>query len=198
MEKHFKEQYDYADILFPYLASKIKFRSCLEIGCGEGGLLKNFEERNIAAQGLEITDRGIYPVIRKGDATKIKSGFYGLVILRDVLEHVQDKQKLIDNITCNYLFVTFPPKYGPYAGHQQGRGNYWPYANIFKKYPAMKTALTIDEFEHLICDYRILDQRFYVSRPIYKVRYGLPVIRCPKNPFALGAEYLLESRKKGA
>ena len=65
-----------------------------------------------------------------------------------------------------------------------------------KHFEIIKTALTISYFEKLIYDYKIIDARFYLSRPIFKLRYNLPTIRVLKNPFALGAEYLLRKNNE--
>ena len=115
----------------------------LEIGCGEGGVLKAFINKgcegvgveldaprivdaqkflpeDIAAGRLRFVVKDIYLV----DVEKDFNGLFDIVILKDVIEHIHDQAKLIGWMK-NFLkpngivFFGFPPWYMPFGGHQQ-------------------------------------------------------------------------------
>ena len=195
-KKHYGEQFRYTnEILIPYLRKHIDFITVVDVGCGEGGSLKAFNENGYKPKGLEIAkDRIMDNNIIHGDAT-VSIPKADLIIMRDVIEHIENKKKLLNNVKSKYLFITFPPKCSTYAAHQQNY-SYWkyiPYANLFKKFEVMTTALSIKRFEKLTRDdYKVIDKQFYLFRPVFKIRFGLPVVRIPKLFFATGAEFLLE------
>lgn len=115
----------------------------LEIGCGEGGVLKAFLERGclgvgveldasrvadanrflgseIAAGSLRIVSKDIYQV----DVDTDLQGAFDLIILKDVIEHIHDQPKLIGWMKkylkpTGAIFFGFPPWQMPFGGHQQ-------------------------------------------------------------------------------
>jgi hypothetical protein len=195
-EKHFIEQYQYGKYLLPYLKKFIQFQTVIELGCGEGGLLQFFKDHGFESYGYEKSKERIkYQDTFCCDATKYRHGG-DMVILRDVIEHIPNKRELFDNLISRYIFVSFPPKWSAYAGHQQHNRfcKFIPFVHYIKHFPAMDTAISIREFERLITDFDIIDRRFYLLRPVFKIRWCLPVIRIFKNPWAMGAEYLLKRR----
>ena len=140
-EKHFYEQKKYTkEYLVPYFQKHIpEFhkKKILEVGCAEGGLLEVLQEIGIDAAGLEISEerveisKRINPNLKimVGDITNPNLtsrgiGNFDVVIMREVIEHLPDKKTAMENISKllnreGYLFISFPPKYSPFAGHQQ-------------------------------------------------------------------------------
>ena len=115
----------------------------LEIGCGEGGVLKAFINKGCSAIGVELDApriddakkflpediaagrlqfviKDIYEV----EAEKDFNGLFDIIVLKDVIEHIHDQAKLIGWMK-NFLkpggivFLGFPPWYMPFGGHQQ-------------------------------------------------------------------------------
>ncbi|MCG2716847.1 MAG: class I SAM-dependent methyltransferase, partial [Candidatus Marinimicrobia bacterium] len=113
-----------------------------EIGAAEGGLIKYFSEKGHYCHGIEYS-KSRYEFSKElnkdsnikfihGDITN-KSTYadhlreqMNIVICRDVIEHIHPNKKIIalKNMAAvlnpgGKLFISFPPKYSPYAGHQQ-------------------------------------------------------------------------------
>ena len=132
--------------LIPFIEEKTPVRSgqhVLEIGCGEGGVLKAFIQKGcigkgveldeprvenalqymseeIAAGKLQIISRDIY----KTDPEKELGGKFDIIILKDVIEHIHDQPRLIGWMKQflnpgGIIFFGFPPWYMPFGGHQQ-------------------------------------------------------------------------------
>jgi cyclopropane fatty-acyl-phospholipid synthase-like methyltransferase len=121
----------------------------LEIGCAEGGVLKAFLERGCTGVGVELSPsraelarnflkqeieerrvsiiaKDIYDPSFSGE---FKNAF-DLIILKDVIEHIHDQQKLMDQLKlylkpAGKIFFGFPPWYMPFGGHQQVCKNKW-------------------------------------------------------------------------
>lgn len=115
----------------------------LEIGCGEGGVLKAFLEKGCTGIGVEldlsrvqdanrllaepivsgqikIVSKNIYEV----DADKDLEGSFDLILLKDVIEHIHDQPRLIGWMKKflspgGAIFFGFPPWQMPFGGHQQ-------------------------------------------------------------------------------
>ena len=115
----------------------------LEIGCGEGGVLKAFINKgcegvgveldapridearkfmpeDIAAGRLRFVVKDIYQVNVSTDF----SGRFDIIILKDVIEHIHDQPRLIGWMKQflkpgGIVFFGFPPWYMPFGGHQQ-------------------------------------------------------------------------------
>lgn len=132
--------------VIPFIEEKFPVKPgmrVLEIGCGEGGVLKAFinkgcvgvgveldapriEDANkflpedIAAGRLKFVTKDIYNV----DTEKDFDGLFDIIVLKDVIEHIHDQPKLIGWMK-NFLnpggivFFGFPPWYMPFGGHQQ-------------------------------------------------------------------------------
>jgi SAM-dependent methyltransferase len=101
------------------------------------------------------------------------------------------------------LYLEFPPYYSPYGGHQQLRQHLLlrlPFMHLLPmrllfQVPALvrkdeqdyledikvleRCKLTIHRFEILAkaFGFQCVEKEFYVSRPIFKVRYGIPTLR---------------------
>jgi hypothetical protein len=123
-----------------------------------------------------------------------------------------------------YLYITFPPKYSAFAGHQQNcrsalrkipflhllpdkllrrmgkRRNEDP-GRIEAIIGNYKNGLTIRAFERHYTDvnFKAVVKGLFLIRPIFKVRFGLKTLGFPNIPFireagAMGCEYLLQKQ----
>ncbi len=121
----------------------------LEIGCGEGGVLKAFVNKGCEGVGVELDAPRIDDAIKflpddvatgrikfvakdiyKVDVVQDFNGLFDIIVLKDVIEHIHDQSKLIGWMK-NFLkpattgrpggivFFGFPPWYMPFGGHQQ-------------------------------------------------------------------------------
>ena len=209
--KHWKEQYRYTkEIFIPYFDIQAEDPyTVVVVGCAEGGAVDALNDALYKATGIDKDKSRLFksnPDLAVGDITKERV-LADLVIARDVIEHIEDKVAMLANIGCGYLFITFPPKWSAYAGHQQGTWLKLPFLHYLPNWilrllrcshvvDCKKTAISIREFEKLLSGWDIIDKNLYLSRPIYKIRFGWPVIKFPDIPFlrefASGAEYLLE------
>ncbi len=119
----------------------------LEIGCAEGGVIKAFIDRGCIGYGVELSpsrlkmakefltqeekdnkailiNKNIYDV----DFELEMKGQFDLIILKDVIEHIFDQDKLLDKLRSflkpkGYIFFGFPPWQMPFGGHQQVASN---------------------------------------------------------------------------
>jgi len=132
--------------VIPFIEEKFPVKPgmrILEIGCGEGGVLKAFINKGCEGVGVELdtpriddalkflTDdvaagkiRFVAKDIYLVDIEKDFSGKFDIIVLKDVIEHIHDQPKLIGWMK-NFLnpggivFFGFPPWYMPFGGHQQ-------------------------------------------------------------------------------
>ena len=113
----------------------------LEIGCGEGGNIPPFLDRNCEVVGIDILERKIekarqftedHPrrdhlsLITQDiyEATPEGLGQFDLIVMRDVIEHIPDQQRFMAFLQPflkkdGLIFFGFPPWYMPFGGHQQ-------------------------------------------------------------------------------
>jgi len=132
--------------VIPFIEEKFSIKPgmrILEIGCGEGGVLKAFINIGCEGVGVEmdaprienakeyLSDdiatsriRFVTKDIYKVDIEKDLGGSFDIIVLKDVIEHIHDQAKLISWMK-NFLkpggivFFGFPPWYMPFGGHQQ-------------------------------------------------------------------------------
>jgi SAM-dependent methyltransferase len=115
----------------------------LEIGCGEGGVLKPFLDKGCICVGVDL-DTVRIPRALNNFTTEVASGqatflvkniydddfvskyknYFDLIILKDVIEHVPDQKKFIGHFKNllapnGQVFFGFPPWWMPFGGHQQ-------------------------------------------------------------------------------
>lgn len=78
--------------------------TALDIGCGDGLLLKLLKEKGIQAEGVDISPEGVAKCIAAGFMAKVHSvdeplpyadGSFDTVVLLDILEHVYDPQVVL-------------------------------------------------------------------------------------------------------
>ncbi len=219
------------EFLVPYLESKgirTKGVRVCEIGSAEGGILFAFYEKGenycigtdieeIRLQGgrkiAQIFGYSIDFVRHNILADNIPtewSGAFDIVVLRDVIEHLDYPALALQNIhkmlkEGGVLFITFPPYFSPFGGHQHLLHNFWgnfPYIHllpegIFSKLIASgrqadrvevarlkKNTFTVEKFFDAVnsCNFEIVEERYFLIRPVYKFKFGLPTIEIPK-PF---------------
>lgn len=228
-EKHFFEQENYTNEYFlPYFKDNItaasgeKFK-VLEVGCAEGGFLAVMNAKGFDVKGVEISAGRVSIAKKKlkddievvigdvSDASTLDfSQQYDLVVLRDVIEHVSDQQSALDNIyklvkDQGHLFITFPLKHSPYAGHQQSAKSGLKYIWFITLFPAFiikilcnlfndksqyeeiiylkKHALTYARLNRMLAGkWKYIRKDFYISRPIYKIRFGWKIIKSLNVP----------------
>ncbi|HEX4875306.1 MAG TPA: class I SAM-dependent methyltransferase [Chitinophagaceae bacterium] len=115
----------------------------LEIGCGEGGVLKAFINKGCEGVGVELDTPRIDDALKflaedvaagkirflakdiyLVDIEKDFNGKFDIIVLKDVIEHIHDQAKLIGWMKKflnpgGIVFFGFPPWYMPFGGHQQ-------------------------------------------------------------------------------
>jgi SAM-dependent methyltransferase len=143
----FSQQVDNArEYLIPFIDDVFKVDkrlNILEIGCGDGGVLLPFLEMGCQGIGIELVEeraenakRFLSKYIDNKQVEIINLNIYAeaalerfkgkfdLILLKDVIEHIHDQEKLIpylkEFLTPNgRIYFGFPPWYMPHGGHQQ-------------------------------------------------------------------------------
>lgn len=131
-----------SNFYIPYLQDYLEVQrlNVLEIGCGQGGNLKQFYLRGCNVVGIDINenkinnaqqffsriahDKANYKFECRNIYDMNGSEKYDLILVHDVIEHVHDKELLF--LKANQmlapngiLFFRFPPWQMPFGGHQQ-------------------------------------------------------------------------------
>lgn len=214
------------DFIVPYLSGKGIFKKgykVAEIGSAEGGVLASFMDAG-ASKGLgtdiaEVRlEKGKYiakiggidlqytthDIVTQEPSDEWKDEF-DLVLLRDVIEHLDDTTSALKNIRMTMksdgkLFVTFPPFHSPYGGHQhtvKSTGGKLPYIHLLSNKTFNKLIekgvkadiqeanriygirLTIPKFEQAVKDagLKIALKECYFLRPVFKMKFGLPSLK---------------------
>lgn len=191
----------------------------LEIGCAEAGVLKAFTEKGCVTVGVELDEarlvlarefmnieleQGLISFISK-DIYKVDvelelKGRFDIIILKDVIEHIHNQEKLIDRMKMllnpgAVIFFGFPPWQMPFGGHQQVMTNkllsklpyfhllpmagYKAVLKLFKQditsFAEIKeTGISIERFEKIVANtgYKIVNKTHYFLNPIYTYKFG--------------------------
>jgi SAM-dependent methyltransferase len=226
---HFYEQRKHAqDYIIPYFDRYIpgwRTSRVLEMGCAEAGLMDALMRAGVCISGIEVEAGRVARAlvfnprldVRLGDITdpdvqkQFKKSFH-LIILRDVIEHIEDRDAVFRNIRSllqdkGAVYITFPPRFSPFGGHHQnGRSilRRMPYlqilpswkirflGRIFREQPHIienailnfKIGLSIRHFKRLMRKYGFSPVicEYFLMRPVYASRFGWPVIRFPNIP----------------
>lgn len=240
------------DCLLPQLSRwGIKFEGAkiLDLGCGSGGFAVALAENSAVCLGIDLNVSHIQHACRLASERLINAEFvaadilkpneldkilYGrsfhLIILSEFVEHLVSRENvcLLLNQAKKFLapegrlYVSFPPWFNPYGGHQAG----WPIIrcipwfhlipNRLKCLVAPRQAvkyleffrelnhLTIGGFEAILEEARLKVTRrdLFHFRPEYYWRYGVPTIRATyfaripiiREITTTGAFYLLRPR----
>lgn len=214
------------EVVVPYLQSLgvfAKGNRVMEIGSAEGGVLAAFVESgaenslatDIAQNRLDMGEKiaGIlnlpiefrYHNILTDEVPQEWKSSASLVILRDVIEHLDDTVGALTNIgkflkRGGFLYVTFPSYYSPFGGHQHNLMNFWgklPYIHyfpdsIFNKLIASGREADINEVTRLrnirmtpkkfinaaiSSGYEVYKSDYYLLRPVFKMKFGLPSLK---------------------
>lgn len=143
----FQQQYKNSkEYLIPFVEEVFPLKDgmkVLEIGCGDGGVLKPFVERGCICLGVDLNETKINVgrELMKEDieAGKIKLIYkniydvdfendvnmrFDVIVLKDAIEHIPEQKKLVcflQNLLTEKgkIFFGFPPWYMPFGGHQQ-------------------------------------------------------------------------------
>lgn len=191
----------------------------LEIGCGEAGVLKAFADRGCIGVGVEldaprldVAAEWMADEIREGKVAFLSKDIYlvdvekefgtgfDVIVLKDVIEHIHDQQKLIAWMKHflnpgGVIFFGFPPWYMPFGGHQQvmqskllsklpyfhllPMGVYkWILKSAKEDVPAFveikETGISIERFESIVkrTGYKVAHKTHYFLNPIYEYKFG--------------------------
>ncbi len=193
-----------------------------EIGCAEGGVLAAFVERGTSyalgtdIQGALLTDisdpvwksLGLnidfshHDVIYE-DVPEAWQERFDVVLLRDVIEHLDDAQIALRNIQRllkpgGVVVVTFPPYTSPFGGHQQLLGTklgsipfvhllpWTVFSSMIKQGEPVnqeelvrlhQIRLSATDVRRAAADaqLRVVDERLFALRPVFRWKYQLPI-----------------------
>lgn len=193
----------------------------MEIGAGEGGVLKAFVKRGCIGVAVEMdldrvknAEQFLSEEINSGklkfvgcDIYKVSAddldGRFDLIVLKDVIEHIHDQERLINwlhefLLPGGMVYFGFPPWQMPYGGHQQmgwKKFSKLPWLHLlpmsaYKKMLKMfgetdeniemlaeikETALTIERFEKIVKEtgWKIKQRTHYLINPIYEYKFKL-------------------------
>lgn len=227
--KMFNEQLWYSKHVINeyFYGQNYKGKKIFEIGCAEGGGLHFFAEKGAQCYGLEYSYSRYQKSLEMNEGNKIEF-IHGdilntptflkripkkidLLILRDVIEHLHDKRSALQTIFNllsdeGSIFLSFPPKFSPFAGHQQVVYNLWgklpyiyllpnrlyetylrllsqPEASIEGLLDVKKLRISLSKLERYFKEVglNVASRDYFLIRPAYEKRFGWKRI---KNPLA--------------
>ncbi|MCK4296783.1 MAG: class I SAM-dependent methyltransferase [Candidatus Marinimicrobia bacterium] len=229
--KFFNEQYWYAETVLSFYLPQKNFENLnlLEVGSAEGGGLKYFSEKKAFCYGIELSanrhkfamQRIALPGIQLINGDICDRQFMDslpkmdIIVIRDVIEHISDKIAALENMwdllkDNGTIFLSFPPKYSPYAGHQQNIKNLLgklPYIHLLPTFlykillaaadiskdkistllEVKNSTISIRKIEKLYkqVGFSIIDKKLYFIRPCFQKRFGLnpKILFLNKIPF---------------
>ncbi len=200
----------------------------LEVGCGEGGVLKPFLDKGCVCVGIEFDEvrlvkgrtflakeieagqlKFVSNDIYKADVEKDFGGAFDIILLKDVIEHIHNQEKLLEVMQGmlkehGVIFFGFPPWQMPWGGHQQILRNKWlskiPYyhllpmgiykgilkmakENVAEMEEIKETGISIERFERIAkaTNYEIVNKQHFLINPIYEYKFNLK----PRQQFTL-------------
>lgn len=195
----------------------------IEIGSAEGGNLCAMAQHGAAELvGTDIAEERLVSARRIAEILEVDItytsndiiyqeqpsewvGHFDLALLRDVIEHLDDAEVALRNIggllrDNGLLYVTFPPWYSPFGGHQQLLVNGMskiPWMHflprpLFEKAIASGRPADVVEVRRLRdirmsttkfrtaaerAGYTIDDEQLFFIRPVFKSKFGLRPIK---------------------
>lgn len=135
-----------AQYMLPFIEEKFEVKPgmrVLEIGCGEGGVLKGFLNRGLTGVGVELDEvrladarnwlkdeiasgqvRFLLMNIYDADVEADFGGPFDIIVLKDVIEHIPGQAQMMAYMQRflkkdGVIFLGFPPWQMPLGGHQQ-------------------------------------------------------------------------------
>jgi SAM-dependent methyltransferase len=147
-----QQQQNTKEYVIPFIRRSFALKAgmqVLEVGCGEGGVLKPFVEFGCIGTGvdphqyrIELAVEFMKEEIASGRASFVKKSIYDadcrsafkgkfdLIVLKDTLEHIPDQELLIPLLSTylapgGVMFFAFPPWCMPFGGHQQMCSKKW-------------------------------------------------------------------------
>lgn len=240
------------DYIVPFFRSKGLFQSgfnVCEIGSAEGGVLFAFAEKGGKyCLGTDIAENRLIAGEKIADYFNQQIEFcrhnilteeipsqwqnrFQIVILRDVIEHLDEPKMALENIAKllsknGVVYITFPPYFSPFGGHQHLLNNFWGRFPFIHWFPdplftllvkngreldveevlrLKKNKFTLSKFYSAanLSGLEIKYQRFYLIRPVYKIKFGFPTIPIPnwikfqflRDVFSTEAEIILTQKK---
>ena len=191
----------------------------LDVGCGMGGgAISLSRSLSTSVVGVDISEEYISEARKAasesdarvsfhvGGITRddIPSGPYAAILMHDVVEHIPDPQSALERLrplldAGGFMYVSFPPWRGPYAGHHHNSGSmlrFMPYLHaisprlflgLARRWEAERTGWLMDEdtivgnrlsmrsFEGMVrrSGWTVRRRTTYLLRPEY-MRMGLP------------------------
>lgn len=224
-DRYFRMQRDNAaEYVIPFIEAVKPVEAgmrVLEIGCAEGGVLLAFLERGCEGIGVELQpsrvrsanaylkdhiERSDCRVINKNiydaDFLSEYKGYFDLIILKDVIEHIPEQEKVMPHIKSllrpgGHVFFGFPPWMMPFGGHQQiasskiakvpyyhllPRGVYKWFLKRFGEsdktieelLEIWDTGISLERFERIAkkTGYSFDNKQLYLINPIYKFKFN--------------------------
>lgn len=212
------------EVLVPFLRRHGIFQpgsSVAEIGCAEAGVLMAFVLAG-ARRGLgtDIALSRLETARRIAEQLRLELEFaqhdilhdpipehwrarYELVLLRDVLEHLDNPEQALRRIgqllrPGGFVFISFPPYPSPYGGHQHLLHTVWgklPYIQLlperlFERLIASgrepdrsevrrlrRIRLSLPQIPEIArrAGYHIVLEAHYVLRPVFRFKFRLPL-----------------------
>jgi SAM-dependent methyltransferase len=212
------------DVVIPWLDARLDLEGMRvgDFGAHQGGVLDALRDsgRVAGAVGLELSHDVVSTSpfvsddrfrLEAADVAALAPGAYefDLILLHDVLEHVPDYRRALAVAAGllhrdGYLFITFPPYFAAFGGHQQqaaGPGRAVPFlhylpSRLFFRLTRTRetdymssaetleditsvrqTKLTLGKLERAGADasLEIVDRELFIVRPEFTIRYGMKV-----------------------
>ncbi|HEY5370289.1 MAG TPA: class I SAM-dependent methyltransferase [Hanamia sp.] len=167
--------------VLPFIESKFEIKKgmrVMEIGCGEGGVLKAFVDKDCTGVGVEFDlirietgSHWLEEDIRRGRISFVAKDIYDtnvealggkfdIIVLKDVIEHIHDQEKLLARLKdflnpSGIIFFGFPPWQMPFGGHQQLSQTTLskiPYFHLFPRTVYKGILKIFKEPEHVVND----------------------------------------------
>lgn len=170
-----------ADYVLPFIEKTLPIQTglrVLEIGCGEGGVLKPFFDRGCDCVGVDLDQpridlaheflpdeissgrmRFLNQNVMSEEFLGTYRGYFDLIILKDVIEHIHGQEEFIPFMKTllrqdGQIFFGFPPWYMPFGGHQQVAKKKWtsklPYYHLLPMSLYVKALQVAGESKHTV------------------------------------------------
>lgn len=166
ISERFRQQYENAEAyLLPFIEQVMPVSpgmKVLEVGCGEGGVLKAFTDKGCWVLGVDLSpsriDRAreqmetecvqgkadfLVKNVYDADFCDQWAGKFDWILLKDTIEHIPNQEAFIPHLkqflsSRGKIFFGFPPWCMPFGGHQQICRNKWlsklPYYHLLPRH----------------------------------------------------------------